>query len=44
MVTLLELWRVLLADSTKAEVMGLLIGLREARDLNLSVSLVEGDS
>lgn len=32
------------ADSTKAEVMGLLMGLREIRDLKLKVALVEGDS
>lgn len=33
-----------LADSTKAEVMGLLWGLREVCSLNLSHALVEGDS
>lgn len=32
------------ADFTMAEVMGLLMGLREIRDLNLKVPLVEGDS
>lgn len=33
-----------MVDSTKAEVMGLLMGLREVRDLHMYVTLVEGDS
>lgn len=33
-----------IADSTKAEVMGLLLGLRAARDMHLKGFLVEGDS
>lgn len=32
------------ADSTKAEAMGLLMGLREIRDLHSCDSLVEGDT
>lgn len=33
-----------ITDSTKAEVMGLLLGLREIRDSKLKVPFVEGDS
>lgn len=33
-----------IVDSTKAELMGLLMGLREIRDLHLSVLVIKGDS
>lgn len=36
--------RIGFVDSTKAEVLGLLMGLREIHNLNLHGSLVEGDS